>query len=355
LCIHFVQRINLLMSTQESFKEEEHFSEDKLLDYLNIDLDFDEMNSVELHVRTCSTCKKALHILEPRSNKKMRDAEFDQINAIFNKAEIKSRPFRISAKLLITLFFIVIAGVSFALYKKGYIAMPLEQWNRLEASFFENDSNLESEPEVQVIDTLVAANQDTLWVNESENSEVEMVPIKSAAPVVAQQQMPKEQAQQVPKAIINEPVEVHVAKESTNDPVPITEEAKEEPDTVMVSVGETLPQVAAPISKGSVVAVAVQSKQPVPQSGLGNFNSYLATEFVYPEQAKQNQIEGSVVVQFVVDNNGAVNDLKIIQSLGHGCDAVAKSLIQKGPSWKIYLSDDFVEYKTATVEFVFKL
>ena len=50
----------------------------------------------------------------------------------------------------------------------------------------------------------------------------------------------------------------------------------------------------------------------------------------YPETAKRQQVEGDVILRFVVNVFGEMEDLQVVKSLGHGCDEealkVAKSL-----------------------------
>lgn len=43
----------------------------------------------------------------------------------------------------------------------------------------------------------------------------------------------------------------------------------------------------------------------------------------YPDEARANNIEGRVFVQFVVDKSGQVRDPKLIKGIGHGCDEAA--------------------------------
>ena len=341
------------MSTQEHRLEEEHFSEDKLLDYLNIELSFDEMVSVESHVSRCNTCKEAMRELEPRSNKKTRDAEFEHLNAIFNKAEIKRKPFYFSKKHIFVLLFVIITGVVSALYYNGSITIPFQQLGAEEASFLEEEVFIA--PEVQpilAVDSILTHNEEDVVVV---NIPVAIAATHTTAPEVGQQiDTPIEQVRIQPETSIEEPSEEIVDEEIAITPVQTMVVALEEPDCVVAPIPEAVPEIV-PISKGSVVALAAQPNQPVPKQGLAQFNNYISSNFVYPAQAKQNQVEGSVVVQFVVTLNGAVGEFEIIKSLGNGCDTAAKNLIKNGPSWKTYISDDFVEYKTATVEFVFKL
>lgn len=46
----------------------------------------------------------------------------------------------------------------------------------------------------------------------------------------------------------------------------------------------------------------------------------LYSDIEYPKIAKRNGIEGKVVVQFVVNKKGEVEDLKITRGIGGGCD-----------------------------------
>ncbi len=54
----------------------------------------------------------------------------------------------------------------------------------------------------------------------------------------------------------------------------------------------------------------------------------------YPTAARENGIEGTVIVQFFVEKNGRVADCQIVQGPGYGCDEEAVRLIQTGPKWK---------------------
>lgn len=49
----------------------------------------------------------------------------------------------------------------------------------------------------------------------------------------------------------------------------------------------------------------------------------------YPELAQKAGIEGRVVVQFVIDENGNVNNPVIIRGIGGGCDEEALKAVQK--------------------------
>jgi protein TonB len=46
----------------------------------------------------------------------------------------------------------------------------------------------------------------------------------------------------------------------------------------------------------------------------------LSKKIIYPTFAKNNKIEGKVYAMAFVDENGSVDKVKIIKSLGGGCD-----------------------------------
>ncbi|HMB92050.1 MAG TPA: energy transducer TonB [Rhodothermales bacterium] len=52
--------------------------------------------------------------------------------------------------------------------------------------------------------------------------------------------------------------------------------------------------------------------------------------FAYPIKAQTFQIEGRVIVQFLLDERGKVKDPEIIKSLGYGCDEEVLRVLRQG-------------------------
>ena len=61
---------------------------------------------------------------------------------------------------------------------------------------------------------------------------------------------------------------------------------------------------------------------------------YLAREIRYPLEAKTQGIEGRVFVQFIVEKDGSISDVKSIRGIGAGCDQEAVRVIQNAPYFK---------------------
>lgn len=54
----------------------------------------------------------------------------------------------------------------------------------------------------------------------------------------------------------------------------------------------------------------------------------------YPQSAMVNGIQGTVMVQFVIDKDGSVTDVKVVKSVDEELDAEALKVIQASPKWK---------------------
>src|SRR5688572_2656098 len=70
-----------------------------------------------------------------------------------------------------------------------------------------------------------------------------------------------------------------------------------------------------------------------PEGGQDAFFAYLKANQKYPAKAKKNQVQGKVMVEFVVEKDGSLSNLKVIKRLGNGLDEEAIRLIEKGPKW----------------------
>ena len=60
---------------------------------------------------------------------------------------------------------------------------------------------------------------------------------------------------------------------------------------------------------------------------------YLAENIHYPEQAKNDQIQGRVVISFVVEKDGGISDAKVVKGIGGGCDEEALRVVNAMPKW----------------------
>lgn len=71
----------------------------------------------------------------------------------------------------------------------------------------------------------------------------------------------------------------------------------------------------------------------MPRAGY-NYNDYLANNIHYPYSARENNIQGKVIVRFVVNEDGRISDCSIVRSAGGGLDEEALRVVRSFPRWK---------------------
>ena len=71
-----------------------------------------------------------------------------------------------------------------------------------------------------------------------------------------------------------------------------------------------------------------------PDGGYEKFYEYIKKNLKYPSQARRMGVEGKVYVQFIVDKDGSLNDIKAVKGIGAGCDEEAERVIKEAKKWK---------------------
>lgn len=78
----------------------------------------------------------------------------------------------------------------------------------------------------------------------------------------------------------------------------------------------------------------IVEEQPSFPGGEAALMEFLAKNTVYPPMARESNIQGTVYVQFVVEPDGSVSNVKIMRGIGAGCDEEAIRVVKNMPKWK---------------------
>jgi periplasmic protein TonB len=70
-----------------------------------------------------------------------------------------------------------------------------------------------------------------------------------------------------------------------------------------------------------------------PKGGMGSFYKYVNEKIKYPPQARRMAIDGKVFVEFVINKDGTISDVKAVKGIGGGCDEEAVRVVQSAPAW----------------------
>lgn len=75
-------------------------------------------------------------------------------------------------------------------------------------------------------------------------------------------------------------------------------------------------------------------EQPTYEGGMHAFYKYVLSEIRYPVAARKSNTEGTVDVQFVIERDGSLSNVKALNSIGAGCDEEAVRVVQNASGFK---------------------
>ena len=140
------------------------------------------------------------------------------------------------------------------------------------------------------------------------------------------------------------------------------EESKEEmierqpEQTIEGDLADELPEPEENDKKGEdVLSFRVVEDLPQPPGGYLEFMKWLTRNLRYPVAAEERKLQGKVVAEFIVNKDGSVTDINIIQSLNSFCDREALRVLRMMPRWTPGIQNDQPCRTKVCIPIVFKL
>ena len=119
-------------------------------------------------------------------------------------------------------------------------------------------------------------------------------------------------------------------------------------ETASVAVKDTL-------MPDEPVFEVVEQMPEFPDGGMAGLMEYFKKNLRYPEEAKRAGTQGRVVVQFLINKNGAISDASVLRSVDRLLDAEAVRLVRSMPKWKPGMQKGKAVTVKYTVPVLFKL
>jgi len=85
------------------------------------------------------------------------------------------------------------------------------------------------------------------------------------------------------------------------------------------------------------------------------FSKWVNSQLQYPEKAKEEGIQGSVLLQFKVNTDGSVSDVKVLRGVSRDLDLEAVRVVSSSPNWEPALFDGKVVPVIYTFPVIFQL
>lgn len=77
----------------------------------------------------------------------------------------------------------------------------------------------------------------------------------------------------------------------------------------------------------------IVEQDPVFPGGMEALYRYLQNNIQYPQLARENNISGRVFVQFVIEKDGSISNVRLARDIGGGCGAEAVRVVRSMPRW----------------------
>lgn len=95
-------------------------------------------------------------------------------------------------------------------------------------------------------------------------------------------------------------------------------------------------------------------KKPQYPGGQLAMKQFLREQLVYPAEAKKAKVQGSVLIQYTINQLGAVVYTKVISGIGYGCDEEAQRIV-KLLEFQVDKNKGFASKTTRNIGIHFKL
>lgn len=188
------------------------------------------------------------------------------------------------------------------------------------------------EPEEQLVEEEVASQQMT---------EIAIVEVPDKEKEVKSMDDVKENEAQIGNENIEGTTDITKVQNATKDIIAPPEPPKVEPK----------PE---PKPEPEKIFEAVEQQAQFP-GGAGALNSWLSKNLRYPELAQQNNIEGRVIVQFVVEKDGSISHPVIARGVDKELDKEAIRVVKRMPKWQPGKNNGIAVRSKFTLPVVFKL
>ena len=99
----------------------------------------------------------------------------------------------------------------------------------------------------------------------------------------------------------------------------------------------------------------VEEKPSFNGGDANEFSKWVNSKLVYPENAKENGVQGRVTLQFTVNADGTVSNVKVLRGVDSSLDKEAVRVVSSSPKWKPGKQRDRAVKVTYTFPVIFQL
>ena len=217
---------------------------------------------------------------------------------------------------------------------------------------------LQEQREKMMAAALEQAEEETPDEPEQEEQKFEQPEIEVPEEVLATVQVTQIAIVEADK-VKNEVMSMDEQKEDNTARGVVTQEGSDDADKFkavqeQVVVKEPEPEVVKEKPKEEEIFVAVEQQAEFP-GGQAALMKFLSNNIRYPESAQQNEIQGRVIVKFVVEKDGSIGAVNIAKGVDKDLDREAIRVVKKMPKWQPGKNNGVAVRSYFTLPVTFKL
>lgn len=130
----------------------------------------------------------------------------------------------------------------------------------------------------------------------------------------------------------------------------------EDSDDLGVEIMDYVEEVVEEVVEEEAIPFQLVEEKPKFQGGDANaFSKWVAQHLNYPEIAKENGVQGRVMLQFTVNPNGTLSDIKVLRGVDPSLDKEAVRVVSTSPKWTPGRQRDRAVKVTYTFPVIFQL
>ena len=182
---------------------------------------------------------------------------------------------------------------------------------------------------------MLAAQLEQMEQQEEEEIEPEEQKVEIEIPEVPQEVLATVQVTQI--AIVdevkNEVMEMEEQLEDNTARGVVNQEGSDDADKFKAVQEAAVVKEPESAPKEDEIFVAVEQQAEFP-GGMAALMKWLSNNIRYPEAAQQNDVQGRVIVKFVVEKDGSVSQAQIVKGVDKDLDKEALRVVNKMPKWQ---------------------
>ncbi len=183
---------------------------------------------------------------------------------------------------------------------------------------------------------MLAAQLEQMEQEQEEEPEPEEQKVEIEIPEVPQEVLATVQVTQI--AIVddvkNEVMDMEDQKEDNTARGVVNQEGSDDADKFQAVQEQVVVKEPEPVKpKEEEIFVAVEQQAEFP-GGMPALMKWLSNNIRYPEAAQQNDVQGRVIVKFVVEKDGSVSQAQIVKGVDKDLDKEALRVVNKMPKWQ---------------------